>query len=63
MIAFLAFFTIWETFPFSELHSPTQFSTGLHDYNCMPNCKGPREHTPEKLYTKMMQFDVFWCIF
>ena len=48
IIAFLAFFTIWETFPFSELHFPTKFSAGLHDYNCMPNCKGsgPRGHTP-----------------
>ena len=52
MIAFVAFFTIWETFPFSELHSPTKFSAGLHDYNCMPSCKGSGlrgGHTPRKI--------------
>ena len=50
MIAFCGIFTIWETFPFSELHSPTKFSAGLHGYNCMPNCKGsrPQGHTPRK---------------
>ena len=59
----IVFFTIWGAFPFSELHFPTKISAGINDYNCMHNCKGVWGHTLREIIEKMMQFDVFWCIF